>query len=165
MTRPFRLVAPVAPETDLQEAVAQALDLLLLPPAVRVASGADRAKGRAVTSRMRIRCRVCDAAEGEMHKACWDERCPVCGNARIACDCDPCKVAELPRVPFVHWPNVCGRCGVLNPAMFRVPGHVWRQYIEPCARGHILCLDCWREITDLIDMGKYSAACSDGAMQ
>ncbi len=31
--RPFRLVAPVAPETDLQEAVAQALDLLLLPPA------------------------------------------------------------------------------------------------------------------------------------
>lgn len=31
--RPFRLVAPVAPETDLQEAVAAALDLLLLPPA------------------------------------------------------------------------------------------------------------------------------------
>jgi hypothetical protein len=29
----FRLTAPVAPETDLQEAVAQALDLLLLPPA------------------------------------------------------------------------------------------------------------------------------------
>ena len=31
--RPFRLVPPVAPETDLQEKVAQALDLLLLPPA------------------------------------------------------------------------------------------------------------------------------------
>ncbi len=31
MTRPFRLTVPVAPETELQEAVAQALDLLLLP--------------------------------------------------------------------------------------------------------------------------------------
>jgi hypothetical protein len=33
VTRPFRLVAPVAPETDLQESVAAVLDLLLLPPA------------------------------------------------------------------------------------------------------------------------------------
>jgi len=31
--RPFRLVAPVPPEDDLHESVAQALDLLLLPPA------------------------------------------------------------------------------------------------------------------------------------
>ena len=31
--RPFRLTAPVAPEDDLHEAVAQMLDLLLLPPA------------------------------------------------------------------------------------------------------------------------------------
>lgn len=34
MTRPFRLVAPVIPESDLHAGVAQALDLLLLPPAV-----------------------------------------------------------------------------------------------------------------------------------
>jgi hypothetical protein len=33
MTRPFQLVAPIAPEDDLHAAVAQALDLLLLPPA------------------------------------------------------------------------------------------------------------------------------------
>lgn len=32
--RPFRLVAPVVAETPLHEAVAKALDLLLLPPAV-----------------------------------------------------------------------------------------------------------------------------------
>jgi hypothetical protein len=31
--RPFRLVAPIPPETDLQAAVAEALDVLLLPPA------------------------------------------------------------------------------------------------------------------------------------
>lgn len=31
--KPFRLVAPVVPETSLHEAVAKALDLLLLPPA------------------------------------------------------------------------------------------------------------------------------------
>jgi hypothetical protein len=33
MRRRFRLTPPVAPEAELQEAVAQALDLLLLPPA------------------------------------------------------------------------------------------------------------------------------------
>jgi hypothetical protein len=33
MTRQFRLTAPIPPETDLHECVAQALDLLLLPPA------------------------------------------------------------------------------------------------------------------------------------
>jgi hypothetical protein len=33
MSRPFRLVAPVPPEDDLHAAVAQALDVLLLPPA------------------------------------------------------------------------------------------------------------------------------------
>lgn len=34
MTRPFRLVAPVVPELDIHQACAQALDRLLLPPAV-----------------------------------------------------------------------------------------------------------------------------------
>jgi hypothetical protein len=34
MSRPFRLVAPVPPEDDLHTAVAQALDVLLLPPAM-----------------------------------------------------------------------------------------------------------------------------------
>lgn len=32
--KPFRLTAPVAPEVDLHAAVAEALDLLLLPPTV-----------------------------------------------------------------------------------------------------------------------------------
>jgi len=34
VTRPFRLTEPVVPEDDLHAAVAQALDLLLLPPAM-----------------------------------------------------------------------------------------------------------------------------------
>jgi len=34
MTRPFRLTAPVASERDIHEAVADALDRLLAPPAV-----------------------------------------------------------------------------------------------------------------------------------
>jgi hypothetical protein len=33
MTRPFRLTAPIAPETELQEAVANTLDLLVREPA------------------------------------------------------------------------------------------------------------------------------------
>lgn len=33
MSRPFRLMASIVPETDLHESVANALDLLLLPPA------------------------------------------------------------------------------------------------------------------------------------
>ena len=33
MTRPFRLVAPMVAEDDLHAAVAQALDVLLMPPA------------------------------------------------------------------------------------------------------------------------------------
>ena len=38
MRRPFRLLAPVVPEDDLHAAVAQALDLLLLPPSPRSAA-------------------------------------------------------------------------------------------------------------------------------
>ena len=118
-----------------------------------------------MTSRMRIRCRVCEVAEGKMHVACWNECCPACGGTLIGCDCDPSKVAELPRVPFIHWPNVCGRCGVLNPTMFRVPGDVWRHYIEARERGQIVCLDCWRKITVLIDDGRFAATHTGGAMQ
>lgn len=33
MSRPFRLSTPITPEADLHEAVAQALNLLLMPPA------------------------------------------------------------------------------------------------------------------------------------
>jgi hypothetical protein len=44
MTRPFRLTAPIPPETELQEAVADALDLLLMPPATWAAYPAGHIK-------------------------------------------------------------------------------------------------------------------------
>lgn len=113
---------------------------------------------------MRNRCRVCNVAEGEMHEACWNEHCPACDGMRhLSCDCDPSTRSQLRGVPFIVWPNICQRCGLLWPTMFRVPDQVWRHYIEPRARKHMLCLGCWNEIIDLIDSGSFAADYCGGA--
>ncbi len=56
MTRPFRLTAPIAPETELQEAVADALDLLLMRPATWCAypAGHIQLSGQAATKLARM---------------------------------------------------------------------------------------------------------------
>ncbi len=67
-----------------------------------------------------------------------------------------------PRRPTVRWRslpgplrrlNRCGMCGVKDPRMFDLPDVVWRFYIEPTQRGHMVCLRCWSRLVEVTDGG------------
>jgi len=55
------------------------------------------------------------------------------------------------RVPFIEYPNVCARCGVLWPEFFRVPDGEWERYIQIDMRNQVICRPCFDEIKRLID--------------
>ena len=65
--------------------------------------------------------------------------------------CDGYDPDEAP--PF----NLCGLCGVYNPPFFHVPDTCWRRYIERKHRDQILCVACWRWLTEIIDGGAFEA--------
>lgn len=129
--------------------------------------------------RMRMKCHDCGCEEGQIHKlGCDTERCPFCGGQLICCscvythlniDCSPgCWAYEngltrgqeiqwlvllqhKGRVPYIQWPNMCGRCGALWPEFFTVPDEEWNKYIQIDKRNEMLCRDCWNTIKALID--------------
>ena len=55
------------------------------------------------------------------------------------------------RVPFIVYPNLCARCGVLWPEMFKVEPAEWEKYVPPRHREQILCRPCYDTIKQLID--------------
>jgi hypothetical protein len=55
------------------------------------------------------------------------------------------------RVPYILWPNLCGRCGALWPEMFRVPDEAWEKYVEIRERHKMLCRSCYDTIKKWID--------------
>jgi hypothetical protein len=116
-----------------------------------------RRRPRITIGRLRaLRCRECGVQQGELHeRGCWRERCVRCGAQAVFCGHNDNPIAELPRVPFIEWTNVCASCGQLNPELFDVPNPVWRHYIEPLKRREVICLTCWHQIVDLIDGGQY----------
>lgn len=63
------------------------------------------------------------------------------------------KLVAKGRIPYIRWPNLCARCGVKWPEMFRVSDEEWARYIEPAERNKMLCRPCWDEIVALIDAG------------
>lgn len=134
----------------------------------------------------RVKCHDCGCLEGQIHEyGCDMERCPFCGGQLITCDC--CyrildidasegtwaynngltveqtriwlqKLSEEGRVPYIRWPNVCSRCGVLEPALFYVSDKEWEKYIQKSKRGELVCRSCFDEIKELIDQGVLSGA-------
>ena len=106
----------------------------------------------------RHKCCDCGASEGELHElGCDFERCPCCGHQLISCDCfdDLLKLDHPPgtvidrhyltkkqwrlwerflsdkgRVPFIEYPTICAKCGVLWPELFMVPNEEWNRYVE-----------------------------------
>src|SRR5438309_1320391 len=88
-------------------------------------------------------CHDCGAKEGELHlphvsgDVCDMEVCPKCGGQLLSCGCNPAKLRGLPRRPYIIWPWVCARCGILWPEPFMVDTKVWEHYIEPRERGVI----------------------------
>jgi hypothetical protein len=63
-------------------------------------------------------------------------------------------LAARGRVPYLVFPNICGRCGKLWPDFFRVPDEEWKRYIPICDRGLILCRECYDTIKQIVDGGK-----------
>jgi hypothetical protein len=58
------------------------------------------------------------------------------------------------RVPYIVYPVLCARCGVLWPDFFAAPEDEWEHYIEIGERDKVLCLSCYETIKRLIDAGK-----------
>jgi hypothetical protein len=52
----------------------------------------------------------------------------------------------------------CGICAAKNPAFFDVPGRVWRHYVPPDEREHVVCFACWRKLVVITDDGAYQRA-------
>ena len=73
---------------------------------------------------------------------------------------------EFPSRPPIHWQPLrprrrsgrCGICAAKNPAFFDVPDSVWRHYVPPDERGHIVCIACWRKLVVVTDDGAYQRA-------
>jgi hypothetical protein len=58
---------------------------------------------------------------------------------------------RMTRVPFILYPNICGRCGSLWPEMFRVSDEEWKHYVPIVHRRKMLCRPCFDTIKHLID--------------
>ena len=121
-----------------------------------------RAKGQG----MRAVCRECGVKEGEFHVAgCFQERCPFCGGQLVSCDCaweklgiDDGKLTDAQSeswdwllrakglIPFIWYPNVCAKCGGIDPDIFMVPDAEWEHYVEPGMRHKMLCEACYTQI-------------------
>lgn len=57
-------------------------------------------------------------------------------------------------VPYLVFPNMCGRCGELWPDMFHVSDEEWEKYVPISARRLILCIGCYETIRQLVDGAK-----------
>jgi hypothetical protein len=74
---------------------------------------------------------------------------------------------EFPSRPPIRWrrlrlprrgPLRCGVCAAKWPAFFDVPDIVWKHYVPPDERGHIVCIACWRKLVVVTDDGAYQRA-------
>ena len=131
--------------------------------------------------RERQKCGACGVSEGELHElGCDQERCPCCGNQLIGCDCFDhllkldhppgtvwCKhpltltkkqwqkwerlLSDKGRVPFIEYPTICAKCGVLWPELFMVPDEEWNRHVEIKERDKVLCKSCYGQIRAWID--------------
>jgi len=103
------------------------------------------------------RCGDCGVEEGQIHKEFCDmERCSICGEQLISCDCDvDAKLKN--RVPYIAWPNLCAYCGALWPDMFEVSNEEWAKYIQLDKQRSMVCETCFDKIKWMIDKCKKEA--------
>lgn len=58
---------------------------------------------------------------------------------------------EKGRIPYIQYPNICGKCGKLWPEMFSVSDEEWEKYIMIRERHNIICRPCYDQIKEWID--------------
>lgn len=102
------------------------------------------------------RCQICGAAEGEYHEDnCEAEICPLCGLQVVLCDCNFfVDHNKIWRHPYIHYPNVCARCGKPNPEIFTVPNKDWKRYVQRDYWDRIICRECYNEIKSFYTLEK-----------
>lgn len=64
-------------------------------------------------------------------------------------------------IPYIYYPVVCVKCGVLNPELFNVPDEEWCLYIQPDMRRKVICKDCYDYIKKVIDVANYARSVRD----
>ena len=120
------------------------------------------------------RCVGCDCYEGQIHLiGCSYERRPSCGGQLIACDCLHRTVGARSgdvltqnqekaamglvlagtRVPHVHMPLRCARCGSPDPTLSRaeVGAKAWKRYVPRARRGSWLYEPCFERVKSVVD--------------
>lgn len=110
-------------------------------------------------------CHDCGCVEGAIHTfGCDCERCPFCGGQLIMCGCDELEanqirtwleiLTEKGRIPYIEYPVLCAKCGVLYPDFFEVADKEWTQHIQPDMRDTVICKGCYEEIKKKINRAK-----------
>jgi len=81
--------------------------------------------------------------------------CPGCGAEEGKLHRDGCDLASTGeagrRLPYIAYSTFCAKCGAQEPPLFKVPDEVWAYYIEPEARGYVICRQCFDYIRQVID--------------
>ncbi len=128
-------------------------------------------------------CHDCGVVEGALHKEkCDMEVCPFCGLQLLTCGCKFTKLGydfdNLPediskiglnevdrekwknileqkgRIPYIFYPNICSKCGVLWPIYINIPPKDLMKYTFFDGKRNLFCRNCYNEIKSLIDNGK-----------
>jgi hypothetical protein len=99
-------------------------------------------------------CHDCGAKEGELHNyfpICDQEMCPICVNQLLSCKHaqNPEPVVKVGRLPFIHFPVLCARCGAVDPDFFDAPDRQWRIVVPKPYWHVVLCMACFDHIAKL----------------
>src|SRR5262249_29107733 len=105
------------------------------------------------------RCPGCQTLEGDLHFiGCELERCGDCGGPRAWCPCvkDNAWFLQTERVPYLHWPRQCARCGILCTEMCHTyDAEFMRLYgLAKEMRGKTLCDPCYLAIQTWVLFGR-----------
>jgi hypothetical protein len=99
-------------------------------------------------------CGDCGVTEGALHDyfpLCDMEACPLCCGQLLSCPHhhDPENVLKAGRIPFIHFPGLCAKCGAVDPDFFHVSDQQWRLVVPAPWRHLILCERCYHHIAML----------------
>ncbi len=55
------------------------------------------------------------------------------------------------RISWIDYPNICSKCGEVNPEFFKVDEEEWNKYIQQDMRNTVICKSCYDYIKKGID--------------
>jgi hypothetical protein len=127
-------------------------------------------------------CHDCGVKEGQLHhRGCDMERCPVCHEQLITCEC-PFKhfgidvspdiwvyyrigltkdqlrkwesiLKKKGRIPYIQEGVFCYLCGSEANSMWMVPNKEWQKYVPPNLQKQVLCENCYNKCKRLMPNG------------